>query len=183
MIISTGFRSVPLITVLFHGGDHCCRIFFTGGHEFNSLLKSGGVCVCFAARNMGREHSRRLCRRFQKAQYEAAATLGLGYLHTMVFWLILPSRPLKMMIPISWRPLFSCWKTRHIVSILLVYSTQCWCAKHCEWQGLGGIAYGSPWWWFPFCSFCLVLTGCPQTAWILKNVLRWITNDTAHQKI
>jgi general L-amino acid transport system permease protein len=114
MIIIELVRSVPLITVLFMAVT-LLPIFLPADMEFNKLTQVL-VAVCLFAGAYMAENIRGGLQAIPKGQYEAAATLGLGYLHTMVL-VILP-QALKMMIPNIMTSFISLLKDTTLVSII-----------------------------------------------------------------
>lgn len=107
-------RSVPLITVLFMAVT-LLPIFLPADMEFNKLTQVL-VAVCLFAGAYMAENIRGGLQAIPKGQYEAAATLGLGYLHTMVL-IILP-QALRMMIPNIMTSFISLLKDTTLVSII-----------------------------------------------------------------
>ncbi|NLQ17951.1 amino acid ABC transporter permease [Marinomonas sp. M1K-6] len=107
-------RSVPLITVLFMAVT-LLPIFLPADMEFNKLTQVL-VAVCLFAGAYMAENIRGGLQAIPKGQYEAAATLGLGYLHTMVL-VILP-QALRMMIPNIMTSFISLLKDTTLVSII-----------------------------------------------------------------
>ncbi|NVK73235.1 MAG: amino acid ABC transporter permease [Oceanospirillaceae bacterium] len=114
MIIIELVRSVPLITVLFMAVT-LLPIFLPAEMEFNKLTQVL-VAVCLFAGAYMAENIRGGLQAIPKGQYEAAATLGLGYLHTMVL-IILP-QALRMMIPNIMTSFISLLKDTTLVSII-----------------------------------------------------------------
>ena len=107
-------RSVPLITVLFMAVT-LLPIFLPADMEFNKLTQVL-VAVCIFAGAYMAENIRGGLQAIPQGQFEAAATLGLGYMHTMML-VILP-QALKMMIPNIMTSFISLLKDTTLVSII-----------------------------------------------------------------
>ena len=135
MIIIELVRSVPLITVLFMAVT-LLPIFLPADMEFNKLTQVL-VAVCLFAGAYMAENIRGGLQAIPKGQYEAAATLGLGYLHTMVL-VILP-QALKMMIPNIMTSFISLLKDTTLVSIIGLFDIMLMArniANDKDWVGL-----------------------------------------------
>lgn len=128
-------RSVPLITVLFMAVT-LLPIFLPADMEFNKLTQVL-VAVCIFAGAYMAENIRGGLQAIPKGQYEAAATLGLGYLHTMVL-VILP-QALRMMIPNIMTSFISLLKDTTLVSIIGLFDIMLMArniANDKDWVGL-----------------------------------------------
>ena len=89
------WRGVPLITMLFMASV-MIPMFLPEGVNFNKLVRALIGVTLFQGAYMA-EVVRGGLQAIPKGQYEAAASLGLGYWRTML-WIILP-QALKMVIP------------------------------------------------------------------------------------
>ncbi|EIJ43234.1 amine acid ABC transporter, permease protein, 3-TM region, His/Glu/Gln/Arg/opine family [Beggiatoa alba B18LD] len=89
------WRGVPLITVLFMSSV-MLPLFLPEGMNFDKLFRAAVGIVLFESAYMA-EVVRGGLQAIPKGQYEAAASLGLGYWRTM-FFVILP-QALKLVIP------------------------------------------------------------------------------------
>lgn len=135
MIVIELVRSVPLITVLFMAVT-LLPIFLPADMEFNKLTQVL-VAVCLFAGAYMAENIRGGLQAIPKGQYEAAATLGLGYLHTMVL-VVLP-QALKMMIPNIMTSFISLLKDTTLVSIIGLFDIMLMArniANDKDWVGL-----------------------------------------------
>lgn len=135
MIVIELVRSVPLITVLFMAVT-LLPIFLPADMEFNKLTQVL-VAVCLFAGAYMAENIRGGLQAIPKGQYEAATTLGLGYLHTMVL-VVLP-QALKMMIPNIMTSFISLLKDTTLVSIIGLFDIMLMArniANDKDWVGL-----------------------------------------------
>lgn len=89
------WRGVPLITVLFMASV-MIPMFLPEGINFNKLVRALIGVTLFQGAYMA-EVVRGGLQAIPKGQYEAAASLGLGYWRTMI-WIIMP-QALKLVIP------------------------------------------------------------------------------------
>jgi general L-amino acid transport system permease protein len=108
------FRSVPLITILFMFNT-MLPLFMPAGTEVNQLLRAIVAVCLFAAAYMA-EVIRGGLQAIPKGQYEAAASLGLGYWQTTT-QVIMP-QVLKIMIPTIVGNFIGLFKDTTLVSII-----------------------------------------------------------------
>lgn len=108
------FRSVPLITILFMFNT-MLPLFMPQGVEVDQLLRAI-VAVCFFAAAYMAEVIRGGLQAIPKGQYEAAASLGLGYWQT-TSQIVLP-QALKIMIPTIVGNFIGLFKDTTLVSII-----------------------------------------------------------------
>jgi general L-amino acid transport system permease protein len=108
------FRSVPLITVLFMANT-MLPLFMPEGTEVNHLLRAIVAVCLFAAAYMA-EVVRGGLQAMPRGQYEAAASLGLGYWQTTQ--LIIMPQALKIMIPTIVGNFIGLLKDTTLVSII-----------------------------------------------------------------
>ncbi|MBF9057965.1 ABC transporter permease subunit [Rhodobacterales bacterium HKCCSP123] len=108
------FRSVPLITILFMFNT-MLPLFMPEGMEVNQLARAIVAVCLFAAAYMA-EVIRGGLQAIPKGQYEAAASLGLGYWQTTT-QVVLP-QALKIMIPTIVGNFIGLFKDTTLVSII-----------------------------------------------------------------
>ena len=117
-------------------------IFLPADMEFNKLTQVL-VAVCLFAGAYMAENIRGGLQAIPKGQYEAAATLGLGYLHTMVL-IILP-QALRMMIPNIMTSFISLLKDTTLVSIIGLFDIMLMARNIANDKGLGRKCIPSLW--------------------------------------
>lgn len=108
------FRSVPLITILFMFNT-MMPLFMPEGTNVNQLLRAIVAVCLFAAAYMA-EVIRGGLQAIPRGQYEAAASLGLGYWQTTR--LIVMPQALKIMIPTIVGNFIGLFKDTTLVSII-----------------------------------------------------------------
>jgi len=108
------FRSVPLITILFMFNT-MLPLFMPEGAEVNQLVRAIVAVCLFAAAYMA-EVIRGGLQAIPKGQYEAAASLGLGYWQTTT-QVVMP-QALKVMIPTIVGNFIGLFKDTTLVSII-----------------------------------------------------------------
>jgi general L-amino acid transport system permease protein len=117
-MLSTGFielfRSVPLITILFMFNT-MLPLMLPAGAEVNQLLRAIVAVCLFAAAYMA-EIVRGGLQAIPRGQYEAAASVGLGYWQTTR--LIIMPQALKVMIPAIVGNFIGLFKDTTLVSII-----------------------------------------------------------------
>jgi general L-amino acid transport system permease protein len=131
-------RGVPLISVLFMA-SFVLPLFFPAGVTIDKLLRAQIGIIMFAAAYQA-ETVRGGLQALSKGQEEAAMSLGLSYLHTMVF-IILP-QALRNVIPIMVTGAISLLKDTSLVVIIgmfdmmgianTIVANPIWLGKHVE---------------------------------------------------